>query len=49
MEETPSKRPKLDMSPGNDPPFRLVDNQNKSKSVVLEDFREIPTFDGENI
>ena len=36
MEETPSKRPKLDMSSGNDPPFKLVDNQNKS--VVLEDF-----------
>ena len=38
MEETPSKRPKLDMSSGGDPPFKLVDNQNKSKSVVLEDF-----------
>ena len=38
MEETPSKRPKLDMSSGGEPPFKLVENQNKSKSVVLEDF-----------
>ena len=34
MEETPSKRLKLDISP----PSKIVDNQNKSKSVVLEDF-----------
>ena len=38
MEETPSKRPKLDMNLGGNPPFKLVENQNKSKSVVFEDF-----------